>query len=81
MKAKAGDRILVESAKVQQPGRAGTIAEVVQEEPPRFRVRWDDGRESVLAPTAGSVRVEAVKQPRAKKGSAQKSTRRTKTRG
>jgi hypothetical protein len=67
MKAKAGDRIVVESEKVQQPAREGTIEEVVQEEPPRFRVRWDDGRESILAPSAGSARVEAVKKARTQK--------------
>ena len=67
MKAKTGDRILVESAKVQQPPRGGTIEEVLQEEPPRFRVRWDDGHESILSPSAGSARVETVKTTGAKK--------------
>jgi Domain of unknown function (DUF1918) len=64
MQAKVGDRIVIEPAKVTQPGRAGTIEEVLREEPPTYRVRWDDGRTSVLAPSAGGARVEAVTQKR-----------------
>jgi hypothetical protein len=59
MKGKAGDRVLVESERAAQPGRSGVIEEVLQERPARFRVRWDDGRESILAPAAGAVRIEA----------------------
>jgi hypothetical protein len=64
MQAKVGDRIVIEPAKVTQPGRAGTIEEVLREEPPTYRVRWDDGRTSVLAPSAGGARIEAVTQKR-----------------
>jgi hypothetical protein len=66
MTARAGDGILVESKKVTQPGRRGVIEEVLQEEPPRFRVRWDDGRTSIFTPAAGSARIEAQKKTRAK---------------
>jgi translation initiation factor IF-1 len=58
MKGKKGDRIIVEPKNVQQSPREGVIQEVLQEEPPRFRVRWDDGHESILAPNAGSARIE-----------------------
>jgi hypothetical protein len=58
MKAKAGDRITVESERVAQPPRRGIVEEVVQEEPQRLRVRWDDGHESIFTPAAGSARVE-----------------------
>ena len=58
MKAHAGDRIVVESERVAQPPRRGVVEEVVQEEPPRLRVRWDDGRTSVFAPAAGAARIE-----------------------
>lgn len=67
MTAQAGDRITVESKKLVQPARRGVIEEVLQESPPRFRVRWDDGRESLFTPSAGSATVEAQKQSRAKK--------------
>ena len=58
MKAHAGDRIVVESERVEQPPRKGVVEEVVQENPPRLRVRWDDGRTSVFAPAAGAARIE-----------------------
>jgi hypothetical protein len=58
MTGKRGDRIIVEAERVQQPAREGVIEEVLQEEPPRFRVRWDDGRESIFSPSAGAARIE-----------------------
>ena len=61
MTADVGDRIVVESEKVAQSGRAGLIEEVLQESPPRYRVRWDDGRESIFSPAAGSARIEKAK--------------------
>jgi Domain of unknown function (DUF1918) len=59
MQAQVGDRIVVESERVAQAPRAGVVEEVA-ENPPRLRVRWDDGRTTVFAP-AGSARIE---QPR-----------------
>jgi hypothetical protein len=53
---------VVESERVAQPPRRGVVEEVIAEEPPRLRVRWDDGHESVLAPTAGAVRIEEPQQ-------------------
>ena len=61
MTAIVGDRIIVESKKVAQPGRAGLIEDVLQEIPPRYRVRWDDGHESIFSPSAGSARIEKAK--------------------
>jgi Domain of unknown function (DUF1918) len=66
--ARTGDRIIVESEKVDQPPRTGVIEELVQEDPPRFRVRWDDGRTTIFTPAAGSARIE----PKQKKRAAQK---------
>jgi hypothetical protein len=57
MRPKAGDKIVVESEKVAQPGRAGVIEEVLREDPPRVRVRWEDGRTSILTPSAGAATV------------------------
>ena len=59
MNAKVGDTIVVESERVTQPARRGTIEEVLQLEPPRFRVQWEDGHESILSPEAGTARIEA----------------------
>ena len=62
----AGDRIIVESERAAQSGRAGVIEEVLTQNPPRFRVRWDDGRTSIFAPSAGVARIERRKRARAK---------------
>jgi hypothetical protein len=56
--AQQGDRIVVESERAGQPGRAGVIEEVVASEPARYRVRWDDGHRSTITPAAGAVRIE-----------------------
>jgi hypothetical protein len=61
VKAKVGDTIVVESEKVTQPGRKGVVEEVVQEDPPRLRVRWQDGHISILAPAAGAARIAPAK--------------------
>jgi hypothetical protein len=53
MKVQVGDRIVVESEKVTQSSRAGVVEEVLQEEPARLRVRWEDGHTTILAPSAG----------------------------
>lgn len=58
MTGKVGDRIVVESAQVGQPRREGEILEVAEGGVGvRYRVRWDDGHESVLSPKAGAARI------------------------
>lgn len=64
MKAKAADLVVVESERVTQPARRGVIEEVLHEEPPRFRIRWDDGHTSIFTPTAGAARIEKRKKAR-----------------
>jgi len=61
MKAKVGDTIVVESEKVAQPSRKGVVEEVVQEDPPRLRVRWENGHTSILTPSAGAAEITRVK--------------------
>ncbi len=58
MKAHAGDRVVVESERATQPPRKGVVEEVIAEDPPRLRVRWDDGHTSVVSPAAGAVSIE-----------------------
>jgi hypothetical protein len=62
VKGHVGDRIVVESERVTQPARAGVIEEVLQEEPPRYLVRWEDGRTSSFAPAAGVAMIEQKRQ-------------------
>ncbi len=58
MKGHIGDRIVVESERVATPARLGVIEEVLEEQPPRYQVRWEDGRTSIFAPAAGAARIE-----------------------
>jgi hypothetical protein len=58
VKAHTGDRIVVESERVSQAPRRGIVEEILQDQPARLRVRWDDGHTSIFAPSAGAVRIE-----------------------
>jgi hypothetical protein len=58
MTARVGDRIVVESEKVGQAPREGEILEVIDAPyGSRYRVRWEDGHESTIRPSAGSARI------------------------
>jgi hypothetical protein len=60
MQLKVGDRVEVESESTEWPARTGVIEEVVRDAPsPRYRIRWDDGHESVYTPAAGALRAVA----------------------
>jgi hypothetical protein len=52
-----GTRVVLESESIQRPPRTGTIEEVLRGDPtPRYRIRWDDGHESIHVPAAGALR-------------------------
>jgi hypothetical protein len=54
--AQAGDEIIVEGRSVGVAAKHGEIVEVVGEEGhERFRVRWDDGHESIFFPGEDAV--------------------------
>jgi uncharacterized protein DUF1918 len=61
-----GDTIVVESERVAIAARMGVIEEVLQEEPPRYQVRWQDGHSSIFSPSAGAARIEQKKRRRSK---------------
>jgi hypothetical protein len=57
MQLKVGDRVEVEAESTDRAPRTGVIEEVVREAPSaRYRIRWDDGHESIYTPAAGSLR-------------------------
>ena len=57
MRLNVADRVEVESESTDRPPRTGIIEEVVREAPsPRYRIRWDDGHESIYTPAAGALR-------------------------
>jgi Domain of unknown function (DUF1918) len=54
--ARAGDKISVVGHAVGVPGKMGEILEVVGESGhERFRVRWEDGHESIFFPADDAV--------------------------
>jgi hypothetical protein len=56
--AKVGDRVSVESEHVGKSARKGLILEVLGAgEGMHYRIRWDDGHESILYPSGGSISI------------------------
>jgi hypothetical protein len=62
MSGSIGDRIVVEAERADQTGRTGVIEKVLEEEPPRYEVRWDDGHTSIFSPSAGAATIEQKSQ-------------------
>jgi hypothetical protein len=62
MQLNVGTHVAVESESTERPARLGVIEEVLREAPsPRYRIRWDDGHESIYTPAAGALQaVEAA---------------------
>lgn len=53
-----GDRISIDSSKVGETPRQGKVLEVIEHEyGTSYRVLWDDGHESTIRPTAGTLNV------------------------
>lgn len=53
-----GDRVVVESERVGQAAREGEIVEVLgSASEVHYRVRWQDGHESIFFPSAGSATI------------------------
>jgi hypothetical protein len=65
--AKVGGRVVVEAERTSQVARQGVIEEVLQEQPLRCRIHWDDGHESIFSPAAGSLRVEPKRRAKARR--------------
>jgi uncharacterized protein DUF1918 len=53
-----GDRVVAEAESTERRPRAGTVREVVRENPARYRIEWDDGHESTYTPAAGALQLE-----------------------
>lgn len=55
----AGKRVVAESESIGRRPRAGVVEEVLRGDPsPRYRIRWDDGHESIYTPASGALRAE-----------------------
>ena len=64
MALQVGDRVEEQARSTERATRTGTIEEVVHSDPsPRYRIRWEDGHESVYTPAAGGLhKLAAAKQ-------------------
>jgi Domain of unknown function (DUF1918) len=59
MAFEVGKRVVAESESTDRRPRAGVVEEVVRGDPsPRYRIRWDDGHESIYTPASGALRTE-----------------------
>jgi hypothetical protein len=61
-----GTNVVAQSQSTTRGPRPGVIAEVLRGDPsPRYRVRWDDGHETIYTPASGTLqaqpRLESVK--------------------
>lgn len=53
-----GDHVVAESESIARPARRGRIEEVVRADPhARYRIRWDDGHETIYTPADGALRL------------------------
>jgi hypothetical protein len=63
--AKPGDVIVIESEKVGSPPREGEVLEILHGRiSVSYRVRWQDGHESVIAPGAGNTSIVPAQRTR-----------------
>ena len=59
MAFEVGKRVVAESESVDRRPRSGVVEEVLRGDPsPRYRIRWDDGHESIYTPANGALRAE-----------------------
>jgi hypothetical protein len=59
MAFEVGKRVVAESESTDRQPRRGVVEEVVRGDPsPRYRIKWDDGHESILTPASGALRLE-----------------------
>jgi hypothetical protein len=54
-----GKRVVAESESIDRRPRPGVVEAVLRGDPsPRYRIRWDDGHESIYTPASGALRAE-----------------------
>ncbi|MHB8693555.1 MAG: DUF1918 domain-containing protein [Solirubrobacteraceae bacterium] len=59
MAFKVGKRVEAEPESTDRRPRSGVVEEVLRGDPsPRYRIRWDDGHETIYTPASGALRAE-----------------------
>ena len=60
MAFEVGTTVVAHAQSTSRGPRPGVIEEVLRGEPsPRYRVRWEDGRESIYTPAGGTLQAKA----------------------
>jgi hypothetical protein len=63
--ARPGDLIVIESEKVGSPPREGEVLEILRGQVSiSYRVQWQDGHQSVIAPGAGNTSIVPAQRKR-----------------
>ena len=64
MSFEIGTYVLAQSQSTTRGPRPGVIEEVLRGDPsPRYRVRWDDGRETIYTPASGTLQMQPRRRP------------------
>jgi hypothetical protein len=59
MAFEVGTPVVTQAGSTTRAPRLGVIEEVLRGDPsPRYRVRWDDGHESVYTPSSGALQAQ-----------------------
>lgn len=59
MAFEVGTTVICHAQSTSRGPRPGVIEEVLRGEPaPRYRVRWEDGRESIYTPAGGTLQAK-----------------------
>ena len=62
MTFEVGKIVEAESESTDRPPRSGVVEEVLRGDPsPRYRIRWEDGHESIYTPASGALRAKPVR--------------------
>ena len=68
MAFEVGKRVVAESESTDRRPRSGVVEEVLRGDPsPRYRIRWDDGHESIYTPASGALRAEHARRGNGKR--------------
>ena len=60
MAFEVGTTVVCNAQSTSRGARPGVIEEVLRGEPaPRYRVRWEDGRESIYTPAGGTLQARS----------------------
>ena len=75
MAFQVGNTVEAEAESTDRRPRSGVVEEVLRGDPsPRYRIRWEDGHESIYTPASGALRARPARK-RSKPTSSRKPSR------